>query len=90
MVDGVVQVPPDSTGKKIDTSELTRNDGTLVERQRVTLGDAMNESSLGSVGVDGRQSVLENFAHLHLLELRRIARILEIMAGVNVSISDIE
>ncbi len=91
MVDGVVQVPPDSTGKKVDTSELTRSDGTtIVERQRVSLADPMNVSSLSRVDTEGNQSVLENYAQQSIMELRRIARILEIMAGVDVSISDIE
>jgi hypothetical protein len=35
--DGYVQVSPDSTGKKIDNAELTRDDGTVVERQRVVI-----------------------------------------------------
>jgi hypothetical protein len=34
MADGLVQVPADSTGKKIDTSELTVGANT-VERQRM-------------------------------------------------------
>jgi hypothetical protein len=42
MSDGVVVVAPDSTGKKIDTVELTRDDGTVVERQRIVLGDSDN------------------------------------------------
>lgn len=36
MADGLVQVPPDSTGKKVDTTELTVGANT-VERQRVHL-----------------------------------------------------
>lgn len=39
MADGQVQVLPDSTGKIIDTSELTRESGTVVERQRIVLAD---------------------------------------------------
>jgi hypothetical protein len=38
-IDGKVQVAPDSTGKVIDNSELTRVDATVVERQRVNLSD---------------------------------------------------
>lgn len=38
MTDGIVQVAPDSTGKKVDTSELTVGANT-VERQRVVLAD---------------------------------------------------
>ncbi len=79
MADGKVVVPPDSSGKSIDTSELTRSDGTVVERQRVSLADALNVNALGGVDVEGSQSVSERFAHLQLLELRRIARLLEIL-----------
>ncbi len=41
MADGFVQVPADSVGKKIDTTELTRADGTLVERERVAILDTL-------------------------------------------------
>lgn len=37
---GYVQVPPDSTGKLIDTSELTRSDSSVVERQRLSIGSS--------------------------------------------------
>ncbi len=40
MADGVVQLPPDSTGKKLDTLEIVRLDTTTVERQRVDAPDA--------------------------------------------------
>jgi hypothetical protein len=43
MPDGVVQVPPDSTGKNIETEELTRPDALVVERQVVTLGDSQDQ-----------------------------------------------
>jgi hypothetical protein len=46
--DGVVQVAPDSTGKKIDTSELTVNAQT-VERQRVNLSDPTVAAALAAV-----------------------------------------
>ncbi len=42
MADGVIQVPADSVGKRVDTTELIRPDGTTVERQRVTIGDEDN------------------------------------------------
>lgn len=45
MADGIVQVPPDSTGKKIDTAELTRPDGAIVERQRITIPDLVTVDS---------------------------------------------
>ena len=33
--DGYVQVLPDNSGKLIDTTELTNNEGQTVERQRI-------------------------------------------------------
>jgi hypothetical protein len=42
MADGYVQVAPDSTGKKIDNTELIRADGTTIERQRVVIGSDEN------------------------------------------------
>lgn len=48
--DGFIQVPPDSSGKRIDTSELTVN-GLLNERQRVVIADPT--SPTGFVGVTG-------------------------------------
>jgi hypothetical protein len=43
MADGFVRVAPDSTGKKLDTSEVTRADGTtVVERERVVISDPSN------------------------------------------------
>lgn len=36
MADGIIQVPPDSTGKKIDTEELSVG-GNTVERQRLQI-----------------------------------------------------
>lgn len=41
--DGVIQLPPDSTGKKVDTAEFTRDDAAVVERQRVAIGDATDQ-----------------------------------------------
>ncbi len=42
-IDGNIAVQPDSTGKKVDTSELTRADGvTVVERQRMVNADDTN------------------------------------------------
>jgi len=35
MADGFIQLAPDSTGKKLDSTEITRNDGTVVQRQRL-------------------------------------------------------
>ena len=43
--DGYVQVPPDQSGKKIDTAELTRADASVVERQRVEIPDTIKIDS---------------------------------------------
>lgn len=53
MTDQYVQVPVDSTGKKIDTSEMTNAAGNVVERQRVVLGDPNIPGNLQNVTVDG-------------------------------------
>jgi hypothetical protein len=51
MTDGVIQVPVDSTGKKIDTSEITRTDSaaTVVERQRMVIGDDSSPAAMAEV-----------------------------------------
>ncbi len=48
MADGLIQTPPDSTGKKVDTSELTVGVNT-VERQRMVIADDLNAAALGKV-----------------------------------------
>jgi hypothetical protein len=90
MADGKVVVPPDSSGKAIDTSELTRSDGTVVERQRVVIGDPTNPAELVNVTAIGELSVTE----APLLEeirdqLKRVARLLEMLAGEEVSVDDV-
>jgi hypothetical protein len=48
MSDGTVQVAPDSTGKKVDTSELTVGANT-VERQRIVIADDATAAALAAV-----------------------------------------
>lgn len=48
MADGVVGLQPDSTGKKVDTSELIVGINT-VERQRINIADASNPIGLTAV-----------------------------------------
>jgi hypothetical protein len=36
---GYVQVPADSSGKRVDTAEFTRHDGLTIERQNVGVPD---------------------------------------------------
>lgn len=57
MADGFVQVAPDSTGKKIDASELLVGANT-VERQRVVIGDPTNPGAFASIAPTGELSVL--------------------------------
>ena len=45
MADGIVQLQPDSTGKKVDTSELTVGANT-VERQRLVIADSGTAAAL--------------------------------------------
>jgi hypothetical protein len=67
MADGFVELQPDSTGKKVDTSELTRNDGSLVERQRVVIGDDYNPNSF--LSIDSMVRVQRQLAELSTLEI---------------------
>jgi hypothetical protein len=68
MADGVVQVAPDSTGAKIDQSEVTRDDGTVVERQRVVISDDENPRSQAALsGEAGRGSLDVGGAELGIL-----------------------
>lgn len=56
MADGFVQVAPDSTGKKIDNSELTVGANT-VERQRVVIGDSTAPAQFAAVSAGGALKV---------------------------------
>ena len=75
MTDGVVQVPVDSTGKKIDTSELTRADGQVVERQRIVLSSDALAGALALVR-DGA---------LHV-EVRGINEALELLRDIKLGL----
>ena|ERR1700720_972690 len=44
-----VQVPPNSTGLKIDTSEITTATGNVVERQNVVISDPSNPTQLADI-----------------------------------------
>lgn len=67
MADSFVQVAPDSTGKKVDTSQLVDGANT-VERQRVVLGDDTDVNSLARVTSDG-ELVVEGSAIAMMLML---------------------
>lgn len=49
--DSYVQVATDGSGKKIDNALLTRDDGTVIERQRVVISS--DENPLQQVKVAG-------------------------------------
>jgi hypothetical protein len=56
MADGIIQLPLDSTGKKLDTSELTVGANT-VERQRVVVADPTTAANFQAVNSDGTANV---------------------------------
>lgn len=61
MAEGYVQVLPDSTGKKVDTTELTRSDSTIVERQRLSVGSSdgtLVEAKGGALPIYSEEIVL--------------------------------
>jgi hypothetical protein len=59
MSDGQVQIFPDSTGKKVDTTELTRADGTVIERQRMVSADNLDPMALARVRASGDSQVVD-------------------------------
>lgn len=72
--DGRVQISPDSTGKNVDTSELTRDDATVVERQRAVIADGGNIESGGLAEVrDKKLQVADRNTEL----LERVVDVLE-------------
>jgi hypothetical protein len=62
--DSFVQVNPDSTGKKVDTSEITRLDGTIVERQRIVLVDPLTSTNVEVNVIDKLDDILEALQNL--------------------------
>jgi hypothetical protein len=39
MTDSVIQIPADGIGKKVDTDQVLRPDGVLVEQQKIKIPD---------------------------------------------------
>jgi hypothetical protein len=56
MSSGTIQVPPDSTGKKLDTSELTVG-ANLVERQNIVIADPVAAANVAHVTSGGALQV---------------------------------
>jgi hypothetical protein len=80
MADGVVQLAPDGSGKKVDTSEIARPaDSVLVERQRIINADNTFFGNVQSVLGDGaaivKQPKSEELLFLILQELRILTMI---------------
>jgi hypothetical protein len=81
--DGYVQVAPDSTGKKIDNAELTRDNATVVERQRVVLGSDENPRLQVQVGDDpGRVYMLMDSKRFDEL-LEKMQEIIDLLTLFN-------
>lgn len=53
MTDSYTQVAPDSTGDKIATSEVTNDAGDVVQRQQITIADALVANAVASVSRRG-------------------------------------
>lgn len=82
--DGSVQIQPDSTGKKVDTTELIRDDGTTVERQRVVISSDENPKLQALLGGDsGNVYLLVNSKGFDevLESLQEIINLLKIVIG---------
>ena len=85
--DGFVQVAPDSTGKKLDTSEVTTSQG-VVERERVVIADDANAQAVapvqatrpseGTYGLPVR--AVPDEADTQVVLLRQIVRLLKIVS----------
>jgi hypothetical protein len=84
--DGSVQLQPESTGKKVDTSELTRDDATIVERQRAVLADNANVEASGVAEVRDKKlqthdEVIEKHLECIAVSLKRIEFLLTAALG---------
>lgn len=53
MANGFIRVPPDSTGKLIDTSELVNSSGDTVQRHRINIADPTTASAVAPVTSSG-------------------------------------
>lgn len=90
--DGVVQLPTDGPGRKVDVSEQVRNDGTTVVRQRIAIGgdadantftssfaEVGGEPGRGALKVDGDELSYLQMIHAELLEIKFL--LLSVIAG---------
>ena len=87
MTDSVVQVAPDSTGKKIANQQILRTDGiTTVQRQETVLADPISNlpDALAQV-LGGRLATDQRLMDEILLELKRIRMGIGMIAGQDLS-----
>jgi hypothetical protein len=84
-----VQIPPNSSGLKIRTVELTDSSGNTVECQAIVIADPVTAANLASVTQFGELMVTQSAQFDELIaHTKRVARLLEILVDVEVSIAD--
>lgn len=82
MTDGFVGINPDSTGKKVDTTEVTRQDtAVLVERQRVEARDDDDNVLSTAAIIDRLDLMLDEIVGLRIELNQRFEMMLTIMKG---------
>lgn len=87
--DSFIQAPPDSVGKSVDTSQVVTTAGT-VQRQRQSIGDPILSGNLANVTIEGNLMVIAKQNEEILGQLKRIARLLELQVGEEVSLDEVE
>lgn len=82
--DAKIQVMPDSTGAKVDTSEVTQAGGTVVERQRVNLSDPSDPNAHATVRgpTDGGRLLVSTQLEVQQEILRTLQRIEQLLMNV--------
>lgn len=89
MSDGYIQVATDGDGKKVDTTDLTREDGTEVHRTRIVLGSNNDTQAFAEIVPSGFLRVMVKNQDEIVRQLKRIALILELMSGHSVSVNHV-
>lgn len=79
--DGFIQVPADSVGKKVDTTEVTRADTVVVERQRVEARDDDDNVLSTAAVVERLDLILDELVSLHLELKQQFEIMLTVMKG---------
>lgn len=79
--DGFIQVPADSVGKKVDTTEITRTDDVVVERQRVEVRDDDDNVLSTAAVVERLDLILDEIVSLRLAQKQQFEMLLNVMKG---------